>query len=269
MNLSTSSERVDSLLRQSDHIYTDIDRVEYGEPRYRKLVRVGLNLAAISLKQGMTASETGRKIYALNPRGLSKSGPLDTLANQYSDIKRATLDHDDQPESDARHAIHLMRLAVPYALTYYPRLDAGKIASYALIHDLVEAYADDVPSLGMTPEQKLIKDQNEAEALAQMKEDYGEQWPELIELVEKYEELEEPEARFNKTFDKLDPGFTHFHNNGRQLIDHYNYTKDQFLLAIEDGNRSIATYGSDFPLVMEDRRELTSRIADVTFKKAA
>lgn len=267
--MNTSIERVDTLMRQSDTIYDDIDIVQDGEARYRRLLRIGMNVTALSLRSGVNVSETGHHLLAIPTGTISRPGPLDILSNRYADVKRATLDREGRQETDARHAIHVMKLAVPYALEYYPGLDSGKIAVYALIHDLVEAYADDVSSLGITAEQKLAKDLAEAQAIETLKMEYGHAWPELVRLVEDYESLHEPEARFNKTFDKLDPGFTHFYSQGHQLKTRYNFTRETFLDAIRETTRRMAEYAGEFHVLMDDREELTRRIADLAYPKAA
>jgi 5'-deoxynucleotidase YfbR-like HD superfamily hydrolase len=267
---TTNAERVTSLIRHSDRVYDTIDQSYDNEVRYRRILRIGVNTVALSLRSGAPLSETGAKLRALPNDLPPQTGPLDTLANLYADIERATLDRDGKHETDARHAVHLMRLAVPYAGEFYPKLDANKIAAYALIHDIVEAYADDTPSLGITPEQKKQKDLNEALAIKQLYNDYHETWPELIELIEAYEALTESEARFVKTFDKLDPSFTHFYNKGHQLTTRYGYKHpDEFLDAIHQTTRRMSDYSSEFPLLMQDREGLIRRVADVAFSKAA
>lgn len=269
--MNTSIERVDELMRRSDAIYDTIDTSFDGEVRYRRMLRVGMSMAAISLRNGDGSSETGAKLLNM-PSSLPPSiGPrdLESLAYAYGDVTRATLDRDGNPETDARHAIHLMKLASPYARELYPKLDANKVATYAFIHDILEAYAGDVPSLGMSKSQEALKHQNEAQALVTFKKEYGDAWPELVELVESYEALTDSEARFTKTFDKLDPGFTHFYSGGTQLKSHYGYSEEEFVHAINQSTVRMEPYSGEFPLVMSDREELTKRVVSVAFKKAA
>lgn len=267
--MNTSVERVDELMRQSDRIYEYIDEVVDNEPRYRRLLRLGINTVAIALRDGKTYSEAGLQFLALSTDTKAVSGPLDTLANQYADVERATLDLNGNPETDARHALHLTYLSVPYAREYYPSQDTGKIAFYTLIHDLVEAEAKDVSSLGITEAQAKQKHLNEARAIETLRQKYGKKWPGLINAIDKYEALEETEARYTKTFDKLDPGFTHFSNQGFQLTERYGLTRATFLQAIGQTTVRMAAYSGEFPQLMEDREELTRRVADVAFEKAA
>lgn len=265
----TTIERVDELMRQSDEIYEYIDTIVDDEPRHRRLTRLGINTVAIALRKGKSYSEAGAEFLAVSADTRQAAGPLDFLGNQYADVERATLDLQGKPETDSRHAMHLTYLSVPYAEEYYSELDTGKIAFYDLIHDLVEAEAKDVSSLGITKEQAKIKHQNEMRAIKTLRQKYGKEWPGLIDAIECYEGLDDIEARYTKTFDKLDPGFTHFSNKGFQLIERYNLTYETFLQTIGQSTLRMATYSGEFPQLLRDREELHRRVAEVTFKKAA
>lgn len=266
---STSSTRIDELIAQSDLLYDAIDATFDGEVRYRRMLRRGINLIAKSLNDDVSIDEIGAQLLAIPFDNPKQEGALDTLANQYADVKRATLDREGNDETDARHAVHLMHIASSYAKLYYPQLNAYKVAAYALVHDLVEAYSDDVSSLGITPEREAQKNRDEAAALEEINKDYGDEWPGLLKLIYDYEALIDAEARFTKTFDKLDPGFTHFYSKGEQLKNHYGFDEVRFYEAISQTTTRMSKYSSEFPLLMEDRLELTDRVASAAFKNAA
>ena len=269
MRTNTSIERVDQLILRSDAIYGAIDPEFDGEPRAKRILRVGINTLALSLRRGESVERAGARLLTLPNVFARTKAPLDELSDMYADIRRATHDRDGNLETDARHAIHLMKLAVPYAREFYPELDQGRIAAYALIHDIIEAYAGDVPSLVMTAEQEQQKQLDEAQALIRLHEEYGEEWPEFIALIESYEALDTPEACFVKTFDKLDPGFTHFYSHGAQLKSHYGLSEDSFYVAIDKATQRMQRYSGEYGQLMEDRDELTRRVALVAFKNAA
>ena len=269
MRTNTSIERVDQLILRSDAIYGAIDPEFDGEPRAKRMLRVGINTLALSLRRGESIERAGARLLTLPNVFARTKAPLDELSDMYADIRRATHDRDGNLETDARHAIHLMKLAVPYAREFYPELDQGRIAAYALIHDIIEAYAGDVPSLVMTAEQEQQKQLDEAQALIRLHEEYGEEWPEFIALIESYEALDTPEACFVKTFDKLDPGFTHFYSHGAQLKSHYGLSEDSFYVAIDKATQRMQRYSGEYGQLMEDRDELTRRVAHVAFKNAA
>ena len=270
MRTNTSSiERVDAMMQRSDPLYDILDQPFNGEVRHRRLLRTGINRTATLLRAGGSVSEAGEQLLALPFDLPYELGPLDTLSNQYADIQRATLDRAGNLETDSRHAVHLTHMAAGYAAEFYPQLDQYKIAVYSWLHDLVEAYSGDVSSLGITPEQELQKHHDEQIALLNIKLDYEQQWPELLQIVDEYESLSTPEARFVKTFDKLDPGFTHFYSKGAQIKSRYGYGETEFLVAIDQATERMSRYSGEFPQLMEDRAELTRRVAQVAFKNAA
>lgn len=146
---------------------------------------------------------------------------LDTIASQYADVKRATLDTSGERETDGRHAIHLMSLAVPYALQYYPELRPGIIAADTLIHDFIEVITQDTPTLGMSHTAYAQKVKDEHGALNKLRHLIGDGSVQLFNAVRNYEEQRRPEDHFIRRFDKEDPFFTHQINRGRQLISFY------------------------------------------------
>lgn len=269
MILNTSPQRVDRLVEQSSAIYDTIDPVFDGEPRYRRMLREGINATAITLREGKGIEVAGAHLLQLPHVLPAQTGPLDTLADAYSDIRRATLDRDNTPESDARHAIHLMKLATQYAQENYPSLSPNKIAVYALIHDIIEVYAGDVASLGMNAEQEAQKYLDEGQALVTLRKEYGTEWPQLVELVEAYEDLVDPEAKLTKIVDKLDPSLTHLENKGRALKTRYGFNAQEFTAASSETAHRMKPYSADYPKLVDDRAELIKRITQVAFKEAA
>lgn len=291
--MNTSPQRVDMLMQLSDHVYPAIDERIGCERRARRILRLGVNAIAheLEIHDVTSAGNTYKSILATQ---LARGGMdadsyqqwpqyaahIDTLphiseviqntafselANRYGDVKRATRDASGNKESDARHAVHLSSLALPYAAEFYPTLDSSRIAIYCLVHDILEAYTGDVPTLGITDNQLALKYQAEEKALKQLDNSYAKTWPEFVKIIHDYETLADQESRYVKTFDKLDPAFTHFSNKGAQLINFYGYTSREELLSIsEHATKRIATYGSDFPLVLNDRMEITKRVADHT-----
>lgn len=269
MRTNTSFERVNTLMQRSDSYHHKIDQLFDGEVRARRMLRVGINATAITLRHGGSVHEAGAQLMVMPLNLPRQTGPLDTLSNQYADVRRATLNSTGALETDARHAVHLTHQAVRYAAEYYPNLDPQEIAVYAWLHDIVEAYADDVSSLGMTPDQEAKKHHDEAAALAQIKADYGRQWPELMHIIDEYESLTTSEARFVKTFDKLDPSLTHFASGGAQIKRRYGSNQAQFSTDIGMSTKRMERYSGEFPQLMEDRAELIRRVAAVSFENAA
>lgn len=189
---------------------------------------------------------------------------LSLLVGKFLEISRATM-RGDRHETDGEHTIHLQFIAVSYAAKYHPRLDLGKVSLYALVHDFIEVYASDVNSLTASDEALAIKQATEKAALGQLKCEFGERWSYLIEMIEQYESLKDPEARFVKSFDKCDPSFSHYFDAGRALYKMGVASSDQFIELTTKVKPSIEVYAHEFPDVLEIREELIRRIAEVAY----
>jgi putative hydrolase of HD superfamily len=147
---------------------------------------------------------------------------LGGLVLQFARIDRATAMEDGvTPESDTDHTVMLGVIACAFAQAYEPSLDIGKIAQFALAHDLVEVYAGDTDTYGLaTHDRKEDKSAREATALARIQAEFGATLPWVPETIHAYESLESPEARFLKTLDKVTPKVTNLLNEGRRLRSH-------------------------------------------------
>lgn len=280
---NTSHERVDALLYISNQVYPILEQHVGNEIRARHMLRVGLSRIAATLGDGASFSQAGatfdsylahelRKVdYGRyeSYRTLSKSlsiidipDELSQLANDYSDTLRGTQLTNHAQESDSIHALHLSALAIPYARAHYPMLDSGKVALYCFIHDLTEAITGDIPTFNISSADLAQKEQNEARALETLRIRYGSKWPRLIDAIEAYESLADDEAMFVKSMDKNDPCYTHYRNRGHALRTLHGVKsaaayKEQTRANIQ---RTLS-YANKFPLVIEDKYELTDRIA--------
>jgi putative hydrolases of HD superfamily len=128
---------------------------------------------------------------------------LAELALRFSKVDRATRLLDGTPESDTDHTVMLGWIAPALAARCSDSLDVGLVAQFALVHDAPEVLAGDVPTLAISGTDRAVKEMREkraAEALAVM---FGATLPWLPEMVLRYEQREEPEARFVWALDKL------------------------------------------------------------------
>lgn len=292
--MNTSTERIDALIKLSDAVYPVIDTQIDNYPRARQILRLGMTAISHGLQIGTIryAGDYSHQIFLgeLHTNGLSLNTPaydafpayreatrelprmmhapkadssIDDLAIRYGDVRRATIARNGELESDAIHAIHLASLVLPYAAQYYPHLEQSKLTLYCLLHDLVEAYTGDIPSIGASDEIMHQKHLGEMAALELLKAEFGDTHPRLVDLVIDYENLADDEARFVKTFDKLDPGFTHLYSNGHQLINQHGITSaTQFLNVIDATMQRVASYGSDYPDLLRDLHEMHIKIAE-------
>lgn len=131
---------------------------------------------------------------------------LGGLTVRFADIHRITLYPDGHYENDAEHSFHLALSATEIAANYHAELDVGLVSQFSIVHDLPEVYAGDVPSFNISDANKKAKEKAEQLALKKL---LGELPPHTAQLLKRYEEQKEPEARFVRFIDKLLPAVIH------------------------------------------------------------
>jgi len=124
----------------------------------------------------------------------------------FAGVERATYYPGARPENDVEHSFHLALSAVEMAATYHPELDVGLVAQFCLVHDAPERYAGDIPTFSITTEARAAKEAAEAEATEVLLKEMP---PHFAQLLRRYEEQVEPEARFVRFIDKLLPAIIH------------------------------------------------------------
>jgi 5'-deoxynucleotidase YfbR-like HD superfamily hydrolase len=125
------------------------------------------------------------------------------LIDRDMDIQITDIKH--RKETDAEHAWSIALVACSIAPLIDKKLDVGKIAQLAVVHDLVEVYAGDVSIWG-TKEDLAQKDKREAASLKKLEQEFG-HFPWLIENIKEYEVKSSNEALFVNAVDKLVPFF--------------------------------------------------------------
>lgn len=200
-----------------------------------------------------------------NTQGLVDIGEL---ILRFAKVNRVTFHEDGvTKESDTDHTTMLSVCACAVAQKLYPNtLDLGLVAQFAVVHDLVEAYAGDTDSFGIDEKGKIDKDERERESLVLIKGKFDDVYPWISEMIERYESLDTKEARFVKTLDKAMPKITHMLNAGE-------YFKKRGLTEEEmwrDYTTVVVTaeekYGAEFKEVTEMMRELMGLIRDKAYR---
>jgi putative hydrolase of HD superfamily len=128
---------------------------------------------------------------------------LGNLAVRFAAVERAPRYPDGHRENDAEHSYHLALSAVELAADYYPDLDIGLVAQYSIVHDLPESQVGDTWTFGISEEARTKKELAEAKATKKLIEELP---PHTAQLLKRYEQQIEPEARFVRFVDKLTPG---------------------------------------------------------------
>lgn len=127
---------------------------------------------------------------------------LGDLTTRFAKVERAPRYPSGDRENDLEHSYHLAVSATELAADYYPELDAGLVAQFSLVHDLPESYAGDTWTLDISDEDRAKKESAEAKATTKLLKELP---PHTAELLKRYEQQIEPEARFVRLVDKLTP----------------------------------------------------------------
>ena len=114
--------------------------------------------------------------------------------------RRGRIPDEQKWRSTAEHTFELSMLAWYVASVQKLPLDLEKVLSYALAHDLIEAYAGDTP---ITDAEAIkTKVAREEAALIRIEKEFPE-FSHLIETIHAYEKREDAESRFVYALDKL------------------------------------------------------------------
>ena len=127
---------------------------------------------------------------------------LGRIIVEFARVERAPRYPDGRRETDVEHSFHLALSAAELAKTLYPKLDVGLVAQFGLIHDFPEVYAGDVWTFHITKAELAKKKLAEKKATEKLLKELP---PHTAQLLKRYEEQVEPEARFVRFIDKLLP----------------------------------------------------------------
>jgi putative hydrolases of HD superfamily len=183
-----------------------------------------------------------------NAEGLVDIG---RLVLTFAKVNRVTFHEDGvTPESDTDHTVMVSVCACALAQKLYPHLNIGLVAQFAIVHDLVEAYANDTDSFGLSEEGKKKKDAREHEAFVRIQNEFKDVYSWLPNMIEKYESFDTEEARFVKTVDKCMTKITHILNQGA-YFKMRNLSKDEMWRDYQTMVRGAEVkYGREFPEVI-------------------
>lgn len=187
---------------------------------------------------------------------------LGLLTLKFGEVNRITFHADGTtPEADTTHTVMLGLVAC--ALAKEVGLDTGRVAQYALVHDLPEVYAGDTPTLrALSTDAKADKKTREHDAYVRILNEFGLTLPWVDRTIATYERQESREARFVRAVDKLLPKITHVANGCTTLLaESVGY--DELVARYELQERELKEYADDFPVVFELRAALVGRVLDM------
>ncbi|MDR1071371.1 MAG: HD domain-containing protein [Rickettsiales bacterium] len=120
-------------------------------------------------------------------------------------VKRYTVMRNGDREKDSDHIMKLMFMIMMITPYIKQQADAQKMLEMALVHDLVEADAGDVPSFEQTPEVKDQKTRREKEVIEKYRTDLPEPIGQKIyDLFMEFENQKTPESKIVRAFDRFE-----------------------------------------------------------------
>lgn len=191
--------------------------------------------------------------------------PIARLGHLYSRVRRGIVMDDGTFETDGDHVVQLQLMSLAYVSKYHPELDPGRLMILLLVHDLREAIVGDTPTLGLNEQQLAEKDRLEASAMQELM-DICKDFPVLIDYLEAYESFSSPEANFGKAFDKLTPGYSHFHDRGATLRRLYDvHSHEDLVAATEASDARLEQYAAGFQDIIAMRKALHRKVGHAAF----
>ena len=207
---------------------------------------------------------------ALDPALVQAVIDLGQLSLAFGRVPRRTYHEDGlRPESDTDHTVMLGLIACSLAPAMHADLDLGLVAQYALVHDVVEVYAGDTPTLRQPDAAtRAAKADRERRAWQRIHNRYADVSPWLPDLIAEYEALSTPEARYVKAVDKVLPKITHLLNDLTSVAE-----QQMSVAELAESYRAqgiaMAAYAGDFPVLLALREVLVERMLQRAAAKAA
>lgn len=226
---------------------------------------------ASSLRRAAEQENAAHLPHMSTPTGARSASPVDAmpvlhlgrLCLDFGRIERLCKHPDGQrPETDTDHTVMVGVVGCAFAARHLPWLDLGLIAQYALVHDLVEVYAGDTPTLRIDDGIRRRKAEIEAAALDRLRRELGLRLPWLTDTIDAYEQKARPEARYVKALDKLLPKITHI-ANGAAVLHEQGMVGAELAVRYDDQLTELMGYADDFPPLFELRTQLLGLLADV------
>ena len=138
---------------------------------------------------------------------------FEELLHRFALVERvAHIKGRDTRENDAEHSYFLPMLAWYVIDAFELPLDTNKVLQYALVHDLVEVYAGDTYIYDV--EARKTKHEREEKARLRIAAEFPE-FSSLNKLIETYETQSDPESKFVKALDKIEPIIGNYLQKGR------------------------------------------------------
>lgn len=213
---------------------------------------------------GDIAARLGETLAAMGPAPDTLADAVTRLAGYalaFGRIDRTACLHPDgiTRESDSDHTVMLGWIAPAFAGYCGPGLDPGLVAQFALVHDAVEVFAGDTQTLRIDDDGRKAKAAREKAAADRWRSEFLGVLPWMPQMIDRYEEQWEPEARFVRALDKILPKLVHVQNGCSDLAQ-FGMTADELQVTLDKQRDDIAAYAGEFGALMDLRDETAARI---------
>lgn len=128
-------------------------------------------------------------------------------------------------ENDVEHSWSVAFLACSLAPEIDQSLDVGKIAQFAIVHDLIEVFAGDTTPW-QPKETRDSKEERERQALQHIQKHFS-RFPWIIQTIKEYESHASNEAKFVWAVDKILPLLMRYLERGQYYVEN-GITKQHF-----------------------------------------
>lgn len=174
---------------------------------------------------------------------------LGALAMAFARVERVPRYTEEARENDAEHSYMLALVANELAARMYPKLNAGLVTQFAIVHDLIETVTGDVATFHHSAEQMAAKQLVEHAALNQLVDSLP---VHTGQLLNEYEKQQQPEARFVKAVDKLLPVIVDILGHGKKVMrEDYGVTTTEDLVSCQEKlHTRIANSFGEFPPIV-------------------
>ncbi|HEX4830347.1 MAG TPA: HD domain-containing protein [Trebonia sp.] len=174
-------------------------------------------------------------------------------------IDRTACRHPDgTPESDADHTVMLGWLAPALAALTEPGLSPDLVAAFCLVHDAVEVFAGDTPTLVISDQERAAKAAREHAAADRWQAELGDTLPWLPSTIARYEAQDCPEARFTRAADKICPKLLHVLSGATDLAA-YGMTYSALGQVLARQRADVARYAGEFTGLLALYDEMATR----------
>lgn len=151
------------------------------------------------------------------------------IAMRFANIERVPRYSCSRRENNAEHSFMLGLAGMEIAARYFPDIDTGLVAQFAMVHDLPELPGGDIATFTLSKEEIAQKEANERSAATEL----APQLPPYIGwLMLEYEKQELPAARLTRFIDKELPVSVDILGPGTQVMrEDYGITTSEQLAA--------------------------------------